>query len=99
MKLHFKCLKFDLNGVDITVTESDGKGNKNLGYLSSIETSFSQINNNNRLKKKKKPSWTADWSQQDSCTVIKGSWGLLPFKLNPSARKNPLVILCLLDLF
>lgn len=44
---HFECLKFDLNGVDIRMTMSDGKGNKKiLDFSPSTETSSPQINNN-----------------------------------------------------
>jgi hypothetical protein len=43
---HFECLKLDLNGVDIRVTMSDGKGNRKSWIFPSTETSSPQINNN-----------------------------------------------------
>lgn len=67
---HFECLKFDLNGVDIRMTVSDGKGNKKiLDFFPSTDTSSPQINNN----RFKNISCSAEYSQQHSCLFRRDS--------------------------
>lgn len=72
------------------------KETKNLGFLSSAETSSPQINNNNRLRKylSNYRLWPAV-----QLHISKRPTETLPFSLNPSTQKNPLVLLASFMLF
>lgn len=71
------------------------KETKNLGFLSSAETSSPQINNN-RLRKYllNYRLWPAV-----QLHISKRPTETLPFSLNPSTQKNPLVLLVSFTLF
>ena len=72
------------------------KETKNLGFLSSAETSSPQINNNNRLRKYllNYRLWPAV-----QLHISKRPTETLPFSLNPSTQKNPLCFVSVLDAF